>query len=213
MNEKDQIQKLRDNVDWLIYQSIMLQNTFSAIEAVSEICQQTSALGTYGDYFAYSRNVMISEVQLQLAKLYVSNKDSHSLPKVIETANLLFTERYHQSTGYNPHKSFQELKGLLTDLERRLEEFEATIINLKKLRNKDLAHLDKSISNVYSRNELVANNPLSLKEVKRLIDFSFEALSKIKGTLFNITPTFSPRDYVGELRMIASAIEKLEDKE
>jgi len=74
----------------------MLQNTFSAIEAVSEICQQTSALGTYGDYFAYSQNVMISEVQLQLAKLYVVDRDSHSLPEIIKTANSLFTEKYHQ---------------------------------------------------------------------------------------------------------------------
>ncbi len=31
--------------------------------------------------------------------------------------------------------------------------------------------------------------------------------------MFNVTPTFSPKDYVGELQMIARAIEKLEDKE
>lgn len=212
MNEKVQIQKLRDDVDWFIYQSIMLQNTFSAIEAVSEVCQQTSALGTYGDYFAYSQNMMISEVQLQLAKLYVSNKDSHSLPKVIDTAKVLFTERYYQSTGYNSQKAYKELKELLEDLGKKLNGFETTICNLKKLRNKDLAHLDKTITNVDSRDELVTNNPIFLRDVKSLIDFSFEAPSRIKGIMFNVTPAFIPRDYVGELQMIARAIEKQEDK-
>ena len=191
----------------------MLQNTFSAIEAVSEICQQTSALGTYGDYFAYSQNVMISEVQLQLAKLYVVDRDSHSLPEIIKTANSLFTEKYHQSTGYNPHKSYQELKELLADLERQLEGFATTIRNLKKLRNKDLAHLDKSIRDVVSRNKLIGNNPVFLKEVKELIDFSFEAPSRIIEIMFNVAPTFRPRDYVDELQMIARAIDKQENDE
>lgn len=67
----------------------------------------------YGDYFAYSQSVIISEVYLQLSKLYVFNKDSHSLRRLIEATNKFFTNEYYQSVEYSFYRSYTELKKIL----------------------------------------------------------------------------------------------------
>ncbi len=75
-------EKLKKSLDWLFDQTYLTKRSFDAILAVSKVYSETSVLGLYGDYFGYTQNVMIGEVQLSLAKIFVENKDSHSIVQV-----------------------------------------------------------------------------------------------------------------------------------
>ncbi|MBP1046761.1 hypothetical protein I6N96_10835 [Enterococcus sp. BWM-S5] len=86
--------------------------------------------------------------------------------------------------------------------------FSVSISHLKKIRNRDLAHLDKRISNSISRENLIKSNPVYVSEVQSLFDFSLNSLSTIRGILFNISFTYHEHNYVYELERIAEAIEK-----
>lgn len=151
---------------------------------------------------------MISEVQLQLSKLFVDNRDSHSLYKTIKVANELFTEKYYKQTGYNQHKSYNELSSKLQQLKSDFKDLEKPIHNLKKIRNRDLAHFDKRISNLENLEVLIELNPLFLNDIQDLINFSVKSLSEIKAIFFDIYPRFEARKYDYELEQIAKSIEE-----
>lgn len=208
MNPKVQLGRLEKDVEWLIYQTLLTNQTFNAVTAVSQVSTKTYALSTYGDYFAYSQNIMISEVQLQLSKLYIENKDSHSLYKIINVANELFTEKYYKQTGYNHHKSFNELSSKLQQLKSDFKDLETPIRNLKKIRNRDLAHFDKRISDLEELEVLIESNSLFLKDIQDLINFSVKSLGEIKAIFFNIYPKIEARKYDYELEQIAKSIEE-----
>ena len=110
MNPKIQIEKLKKDLEWLLYQAMVLKQTFNAALAVSQVFEKTDSLATYGDYFGLTQNIMIGDIQLQLAKLFDKNKQSHSISKIIETANDLYTEKYFQSMTYFSAQSYQDLK-------------------------------------------------------------------------------------------------------
>lgn len=212
MNPKIQIEKLKKDLEWLLYQAMVLKQTFNAALAVSQVFEKTDSLATYGDYFGLTQNIMIGDIQLQLAKLFDKNKQSHSISKIIETANDLYTEKYFQSMTYFSAQSYQDLKSELEALAHRLNELEQPIKNLKKLRDKNLAHLDKSVD---SLDKLINNNndaPVLLTEAVTLIDFSIQSLSKIKTIMFNINSSFQEKDYVWELSEVAKAIEGYQKK-
>lgn len=208
MNLEVQLGRLERDIDWLIYQNLLTNQTFNAVMAVSQVSTKTNALSTYGDYFAYSQNIMISEVQLQLSKLFVENRDSHSLYKTIKVANELFTEKYYKQTGYNQHKSYNELSSKLQQLKSDFKDLEKPIRNLKKIRNRDLAHFDKRISNLEKLEDLIELNPLFLNDIQDLINFSVKSLSEIKAIFFDIYPRFEARKYDYELEQIAKSIEE-----
>ena len=208
MNLEVQLGRLERDIDWLIYQTLLTNQTFNAVMAVSQVSTKTNALSTYGDYFAYSQNIMISEVQLQLSKLFVENRDSHSLYKTIKVANELFTEKYYKQTGYNQHKSYNELSSKLQQLKSDFKDLEKPIRNLKKIRNRDLAHFDKRISNLEKLEDLIELNPLFLNDIQDLINFSVTSLSEIKAIFFDIYPRFEARKYDYELEQIAKSIEE-----
>lgn len=208
MNLEVQLGRLERDIDWLIYQTLLTNQTFNAVMAVSQVSTKTNALSTYGDYFAYSQNIMISEVQLQLSKLFVENRDSHSLYKTIKVANELFTEKYYKQTGYNQHKSYNELSSKLQQLKSDFKDLEKPIRNLKKIRNRDLAHFDKRISNLEKLEDLIELNPLFLNDIQDLINFSVKSLSEIKAIFFDIYPRFEARKYDYELEQIAKSIEE-----
>lgn len=208
MNPKFQLEKLNRDINWLIYQTLLTKQTFNAVIAVSEITNKTNALSNYGDYFAYSQNIMIGEVQLQLSKIFVDNKDSHSLYNIIQVANDLFTEKYYKQTGYNQNKSYNELKSKLQQLKNDFKDLETPIRSLKKIRNRDLAHFDKRISSFDNLELLIDSNPLFLKDIQDLISFSVKSLSDIKAIFFNIYPKFEARKYDYELEQIAKSIEE-----
>lgn len=208
MNLEVQLGRLERDIDWLIYQTLLTNQTFNAVMAVSQVSTKTNALSTYGDYFAYSQNIMISEVQLQLSKLFVENRDSHSLYKTIKVANELFTEKYYKQTGYNQHKSYNELSSKLQQLKSDFKDLKKPIRNLKKIRNRDLAHFDKRISNLEKLEDLIELNPLFLNDIQDLINFSVKSLSEIKAIFFDIYPRFEARKYDYELEQIAKSIEE-----
>lgn len=208
MNLEVQLVRLERDIDWLIYQTLLTNQTFNAVMAVSQVSTKTNALSTYGDYFAYSQNIMISEVQLQLSKLFVENRDSHSLYKTIKVANELFTEKYYKQTGYNQHKSYNKLSSKLQQLKSDFKDLEKPIRNLKKIRNRDLAHFDKRISNLEKLEDLTELNPLFLNDIQDLINFSVKSLSEIKAIFFDIYPRFEARKYDYELEQIAKSIEE-----
>ena len=132
MNPKIQIEKLKKDLEWLLYQAMVLKQTFNAALAVSQVFEKTDSLATYGDYFGLTQNIMSGDIQLQLAKLFDKNKQSHSISKIIETANDLYTEKYFQSMTYFSAQSYQDLKSELEALAHRLNELEQPIKNLKK---------------------------------------------------------------------------------
>lgn len=208
MGNEKRLEKLEDSIKWLFQQILVTQKTYAAIEAVSEVTKKTDVLSKYGDYFAYTQNLMIGDVQLQLAKVFVENKDSHSVPKIIEMSNNLFTEDYYTNTGYNQHKTYVELKAELNRIKKELSNFGVPISNLKKIRNRDLAHFDKRISNSNSRENLIKSNPIFVPDVPSLLYFSLNSLSTIRAILFNISFTYREHSYVYELEKIAEAIEK-----
>lgn len=213
MNPKVQLELLERNVKWLFYQTLLAKQTLNAVNAVSQVSSKTSALSSYGDYFAYSQNIMINEVQLQLSKLFVENKDSHSLYKIISVADELFTESYYKHTAHNQFHSYKELSCQLQQMKSGLQDLKTPIRNLKKIRNKDLAHFDKSISDLGKLEVLIESNPLFLKDIHDLINFSIESLSEIKAIFFNIHLRFEARMYDYELEQIAKSIEEyLENK-
>lgn len=213
LNPKVQLKQLERDIEWLIYQTFLTKQTFNAVTAVSKVSGKTDALSKYGDYFAYSQNVMISEVQLQLSKLFVENKDSHSLYKIIKVANELFTEKYYKQTGYNQNKSYKEITSNLQQLKSDLKDLEKPIQNLKKIRNRDLAHLDKRISDFKKLEVLTESYPLYIKDIQDLISFSVKSLSEIKAIFFNINLKYEVRNYDYELEQIAKSIEEyLENK-
>lgn len=145
MNPKVQLENLKRELEWMLQQAISTKQTFNATLGVSEIFDKTNALATYGDYFAYSQNVMIGEVQLQLSKMYVENADSITLPKIINLSNNLFTEKYYKETRIPALDSFTDLKSKLDKLNVELNELSDPIKNLKLLRDKNLAHFDKKM--------------------------------------------------------------------
>lgn len=208
MNQEIQLKKLKESIEWIFKQILVTKKTYSAVVAVSEVTQKTNALSEYGDYFAYTQNIMIGDILLQLAKFFVDNKDSHSVPKIIKTSNNLFTKDYYRKTGYNQHRTYEELKAQLNQMEEELNSLEISISHLKKIRNKDLAHLDKRISNFENRENLMQSNPIYLADVLSLFDFAFKSLSTIRGILFNISFTFHEHSYIYELEKIAESIEK-----
>lgn len=213
MNPKVQLENLRIELEWMFQQAISTKQTFSATFAVSEVFAITNALATYGDYFAYSQNVMIREVQLQLSKLYVENSGSITLPKIITLANDLFTEKYYKETRNSEFGSYVDLKGKLEGLSKELEELSEPIKNLKLLRDKNLAHFDKKIKSYDELEAMGKSNPVFLNQAMRLTDFALESLSVIKGVVFNISPLIHHRDYTCELEEIAKAIEFYKTKE
>lgn len=213
MNPKVQLEKLKRDIEWIFYQVLVMKKSYAAIVGVSEVSQKTDALSNYGDYFAYTQNIMIGELQLQLAKLFVDDKESHSIQKIIYVSNSLFTREYYKSTGYNQHITYYMQKEILNQLEKNLIKLENPISNLKKLRDKDLAHFDHSISNPDSRKNLVQSNPISVADVQNLLDYAFNSISVIKGLIFNTSPKFQEPDYTYELEKIAELIEKAIKKE
>ncbi|GGD02791.1 hypothetical protein [Enterococcus wangshanyuanii] len=208
MNQKNQLEKLERSIKWIFKQILGTKKTYAAILAVSEVTKKNNALSEYGDYFAYTQNVMVGDVLLQLSKFFVDNKDSHSVPKIIRISNDLFTEDYYKKTGYNQHTTYEKLKSELVQMEEELDSLEKPISHLKKIRNRDLAHLDKRISNEESRENLIQSNPIYLSDVLYLFDFAFKSLSTIRGTLFNISFNFQEPSYIYELEKIAELIEK-----
>lgn len=213
MNPKVQLELLERNVEWLFYQTLLAKQTLNAVNAVSQVSSKTSALSSYGDYFAYSQNIMINEVQLQLSKLFVENKDSHSLYKIISVADELFTERYYKNTEFNHYKSYNELSSKLQQWKSDYQDLETPIRNLQKIRNRDLAHFDKRISDFEHLEDLIESNPVFLKDIHDLINFSIESLSEIKAIFFDTHLRFEARMYDYELEQIAKSIEEyLENK-
>ncbi|MDG6143223.1 hypothetical protein [Lactococcus formosensis] len=212
MNPKIQIEKLKKDLEWLLYQAMVLKQTFNAALAVSQVFEKTDSLATYGDYFALTQNIIIGDSQLQLAKLFDKNKQSISIPKIIETANELYTEKYFQSMAYFSAQSYQDLKSELEALAHILNELEQPIKNLKKLRDKNLAHLDKSVDSLDKLINISNDAPVLLSEAVTLIDFSIQSLSKIKTIMFSIDSSFQEKDYVWELSEIAKAIEDYQKK-
>lgn len=207
MNPKVQLENLKRDLEWMLQQAISTKQTFYATFAVSEVFTKTNALATYGDYFAYSQNVMISEIQLQLSKLYVENADSITLPKIITVANDLFTEKYYKETRNPEFGSYVDLKGKLEELSKELKGLSEPITNLKLLRDKNLAHFDKKIKSYDDLEAVSKSNPVFLNQAMHLIDFALESLSVIKGIVFNISPFVHHRDFTHELEEIAKAIE------
>lgn len=207
MNPKVQLENLRKDLEWLLQQVISTKQTFNAALGVSKVFAETEALATYGDYFAFSQNVMIGEVQLQLSKMYVKNADSVTLPKIIDQSIDLFTEKYYQKTRNPALVPYVDLKNKLDKLNVELNELPEPIKNLKLLRDKNLAHFDKKIKSYYDLNAMSQSNPVFLKQAIRLIDFGLESLCLIKGIVFNITPSIHHREYTYELKEIAKALE------
>lgn len=207
MSPKEQLENQKKELEWMLQQAICTKQTFKATFAVSEVFARTNALATYGDYFVYSQNVMISEIQLQLSKLYVENSDSITLPKIITVANGLFTEKYYKETRDPDFGSYADLKGKLEELSKELKELSEPITNLKLLRDKNLAHFDKKIKSYDDLEVVSKSNPVFLNQAMHLIDFALESLCVIKGIIFNISPLIHHRDYTRELEEIAKAIE------
>lgn len=207
MNPQKQIPKLKKNLEWLLCQAIITRQTFNAAYAVSQVFEETNVLAPYGDYFAYTQNIMISDVQLQLVKLFDNNKQSLSIPKIIDDAVSLFTEKYYKEERGISRHTFLELSEILANQKELLGDLSIPINNLKVLRDKDLAHLDKSINNLDKLEGISKNNPVYLTEAKELVDFAVEGLSQVKAVMFNISPTIHERSYVSELTEIAGAIE------
>lgn len=207
MNPKVQLANLKIELEWMLQQAISTKQTFNATLGVSEVFAETEALATYGDYFAYSQNVMIGEVQLQLSKMYVENADSITLEKIINQSNDLFTEKYYQKTRNPALGSYVDLKNKLDKLNVELNELSEPIKNLKLLRDKNLAHFDKKIKNYDDLKAMSQSNPVFLKQAMRLMDFALESLCLIKGIVFNITPNIHHREYTYELKEIAEALE------
>jgi hypothetical protein len=207
MNPKVQLENLKKELEWMIQQAISTKQTFNATLGVSEVFAKTKALATYGDYFAYSQNVMIGEVQLQLSKMYVENTDSITLPKIIVLAKDLFTENYYKENRNPDFDTYADLKNKLDKLNVELKELSEPIKNLKILRDKNLAHFDKKIKSYDDLEVVSQSNPVFLKQAIQLIDFALESLSLIKGIVFNITPNIYHREYTHELKEIAKEIE------
>lgn len=211
MNPKQQIPKLKKNLEWLLYQAIVTRQTFNAAYAVSQVFGETNALATYGDYFAYTQNIMISDVQLQLAKLFDNNKQSLSIPKIIDDVISLFTEKYYEEVRGISDPTFSELCIILANQKNHLDDLSTPIKNLKVVRDKDLAHFDKSIGNLDKLEGISKNNQVYLTEAKELVDFAVEGLSQVKAVMFNISPTIHERSYISEVTEIARAIEAYKD--
>ncbi|MDH6604113.1 hypothetical protein OKW23_001270 [Bacilli bacterium PM5-9] len=207
MNPKVQLENLKREIEWMLQQAISTKQTFNATFAVSEVFAKTNALAIYGDYFAFSQNVMISDIQLQLSKLYVENADSITLSKSITLANDLFTEKYYKEKGNHALGSYADLKNNLDELNERLNELTEPIKNLKLLRDKNLAHFDKKIKNYDDLDILNQSNPVFLKEAILLINFVLESLCTIKSIVFNTKLLVHHKDYTHELEQIAKAIE------
>lgn len=207
MNPKVQFELLSKDLEWMILQAISTKQTFNAVFAVSEIFAKTNVLSAYGDYFAYSQNVMVGEVQLQLSKMYVENADSITLPKIIELSNDLFTEKYYQEIRNRDFSTYVDLKSKLEELPIKLNELSEPIKNLKRLRDKNLAHFDKKIKSYDDLETMNQANPVFLKQAMQLINFALESMCVIKGIVFNISPNIHHRDYTYELEQIAKAIE------
>lgn len=207
MNPKVQIEILRKDLEWLLQQAVSTKQTFNACLAVSDVFANTKALATYGDYFAYSQNMMIGEIQLQLSKLYVENSDSITLSKIIDLSNDLFTEIYYKETRNPDFGTYASLKSKLEKMSVELNELAEPIKNLKRLRNKNLAHFDKNIKSYDDLEEMNQSNPFFLEQAIQLIEFALESLSKCKGIMFNISLKIHHREYTHEIEEIAKAIE------
>lgn len=162
MNPKVQLENLKKDLEWMFLQAISTKQTINVAFAVSEIFDKTNALSTFGDYFAYSQNIMIGEVQLQLSKMYIKNIDSITLPKIIELSNDLFTEKYYQDTRKHNFRSYIDLKSKLEELSVKLNELSDPIKNLKIIRDKNLAHFDKEIKNYDDLEAMNQTNPVFL---------------------------------------------------
>lgn len=210
MNPKEQIPKLKKNLNWLLYQAIITRQTFNAAYAVGQVFEKTDALATYGDFFAYSQFIMIADVQLQLAKLF-DNKQSLSIPRIIDDAISLFSEKYYKEERGVSYHSYADLSKILFEEKQRLDSLSTPIKNMKTLRDKDLAHFDKSVGIMDKLEEIFKKNPIYTTEAKELVDFAVEGLSNVKAVMFNISPLIHERSYVSEVTEIAKAIEAYRD--
>ncbi len=205
-------EKLKKSLDWLFDQTYLAKRSFDAILAVSKVYSETSVLGLYGDYFGYTQNVMIGEVQLSLAKIFVENKDSHSIVQVIEQANQTFTEEYFKEVDYDEKESYEELKKKLMDIEKESKKLSCTITKLRRIRNKNLAHLDKKISTFEELESFLNKNMISVRDVHKLIDFAIESILCIKRIVFNVQVNVIEKyDYESEISKIAKAMEFYSD--
>ncbi|MDG2979032.1 hypothetical protein KNP65_03650 [Latilactobacillus curvatus] len=215
MNPNEQLEKFKESIDWLYRGSIQIDQLYSAVNAVSKTYENSNLLGTYGDFFAYSQNIMIDKIYLELSKLYVYNKDSLSLTKIFETANQLFSKEQFLKVNkkeINDNKYNADRKKL-DNLQDKLCGFEKQIKQLKKLRNKNLAHLDRSISSFEKLEKLNTDNTLLVRDVQELISFANNSLSQINLIFFGIKKTLHQKDYTNELSQVANAIGQYHKKE
>lgn len=200
-------EKLKKSLEWLLSQTYLAKRSFDAILAVSKVYSETSVLSLYGDYFGYTQNVMIGEVQLSLSKIFVENKDSHSIIQVIEKANQIFTEEYFKEVDHDEEESYEELKKKLIDIENESKELSCIITKLRRIRNKNLAHLDKKISTFEELESFLNKNMISVRDVHKLIVFSIESILCIKRVVFNVQVNIIEKyDYESEISKIAKAI-------
>lgn len=200
-------EKLKKSLEWLLSQTYLAKRSFDAILAVSKVYSETSVLSLYGDYFGYTQNVMIGEVQLSLSKIFVENKDSHSIIQVIEKANQIFTEEYFKEVDHDEEESYEELKKKLIDIENESKELSCIITKLRRIRNKNLAHLDKKISTFEELESFLNKNMISVRDVHKLIVFPIESILCIKRVVFNVQVNIIEKyDYESEISKIAKAI-------
>ncbi|AKP36639.1 MULTISPECIES: AbiU2 domain-containing protein [Leuconostoc] len=206
MNPKVQIPRLKKHLEWLLYQAIVTRQTFNATYAVGKMLYKTEVLLTYGDYFSYSQSIMIENVQLQLSKMYEHNKQSYTIPTIIENSIKIFSLKYYEEVSHSAQASYSDCVNKLKNLKVKLDELNDPINHLKKIRDINLAHLDKSIDTLDKLEDVQNSNPIYLIETKKLIDFAVSCLTTIKLIMFNIDTHVHNREYENELNEIAKAI-------
>ncbi|MBS9335573.1 hypothetical protein LQZ24_04795 [Fructobacillus sp. M1-13] len=207
MQQLDERDAIEEEMNWLFRSVVNSIRLFGHVIAVSNYAKE-NALRKYGDYFGFSQQVMQKQLLLELAKLYVKNRDSHTLPRLVERSLKFLTKKNFKNYKLipNENRSLDELKQQLLDLHKELEKLGTPINNLKKVRDNILAHNDKSISNALESIAFQHQNPITAKEVKRLVEFGEEIINTLSIVLFNKELKLIRKDYNQEIKRLVEDI-------
>lgn len=217
-----------------------MKRTFLALESIEN--NENKFLYDYGDIFGVARNSMMQEVLLGISKLVIPNKDSISIPYKLDKAGENFNKKFFKDNIFSSLKELNcsdEIKGKILysygtkwleetdffeksyyDYQKKLEflssEFamhDESIINLRKIRNKMLAHIDRRINEESKIFKLIDEYPIYQTDLKVLLEMIERILVTLLQIFKRVTPDFVFKDYDCELRAINKSIKYFNENE
>lgn len=228
------------NLQWILNHFIALKRTFLALESIEN--NENKFLYDYGDIFGVARNSMMQEVLLGISKLVIPNKDSISIPYILDKAGENFNKKFFKDNIFSSLKELNcsdEIKGKILysygtkwleetdffeksycDYQKKLEflssEFamhNESIIKLRKIRNKMLAHIDRRINEESKIFKLIDEYPIYQTDLKVLLEMIEWILVTLLQIFKRVTPDFVFKDYDFELRAINKSIKYFNENE